>query len=118
MTALLLITAIRQKLMEENTKITDRIFERYPNIFDIRDWNGKLIKGSDDPKFTITFKDKKAFKDLFMRADLYAAANAYNDDRLSIDGDSLEALRLADHFVGLRLSLRGTITRELSANVQ
>ena len=82
------------------------IFEGHPKDFNICLWDGHLIEWSREPKFTLIFRDKAAFKKVIMNGDALTAGAAFIDNKLDIEGDIFAAVRLGDYLGGLNLSLR------------
>jgi cyclopropane-fatty-acyl-phospholipid synthase len=84
-------------------QILETVFEGHPKDFNIGLWDGTLIKWSDSPKFTLTFKDKTTFKRVLISSDAYKAGKAFVDGNVDITGDLFEAIKLSDHLSQLRL---------------
>lgn len=92
--------------MQKAQDILDKIFENYPRDFNIRLWNGHLIKSSKQPKFLLGFNDKAIFRKILLRGDAFTAGTAYIEGKIDIEGDIFEAIKLGDYLVSLKLSRR------------
>lgn len=65
-----------------------------------------MIEWSREPKFTLIFKNKAAFKKAILRGDAYTTGTEYIEGRLEIEGDIFEAIRLGDYLAQVKLSRR------------
>ena len=91
--------------MEKTVDILEKIFEKHPRDFNVRLWDGRLIEWSREPKFTLMFNDKKAFKKLLLTGDALTAGEAFIEKKLDIAGDIFEAVKLGDYLAELKLSM-------------
>ncbi len=90
--------------MQSAERFLEKVFEGHPKDFNIGLWDGSLIKWSDSPKFTLTFKDKGTFKKVMIASDAYKAGKAFIEGKVDITGDVFEAIKLADHLSQPRFS--------------
>ena len=92
--------------MQRAKDILEKVFADHPRDFNVKLWNGHLIEWSRRPKFTLTFKDKRTFRSMFLRGNAFTAGKAFVEGRLDIEGDIFEAIKLADYLSQLRLRRR------------
>ena len=83
-----------------------KIFEGYPKDFNIRLWNGHVIEWGNPAKFTLVFRDKATFRKILLRGDALTAGTAFIENKVDIEGDIFEAIKLADYLASLKLSYR------------
>lgn len=92
--------------MKKAVAILHRIFRDHPRDFNLKLWNGHLIEWTPCPKFTLIFNDKSALKKLLLNGDQFTAGELFINQRLDVEGDIFEAVKLGDHLSQLKLGRR------------
>lgn len=92
--------------MRRIRNILFKIFEDHPRDFNIRLWDGHLIEWCREPKFTLIFRDKKTFKNMLLNNNALTAGSAFIENKIDIEGDIFEAIRLGNYLSELKLSGR------------
>jgi cyclopropane-fatty-acyl-phospholipid synthase len=95
-------------LLERSASILKRIFADYsPVDFAVRLWDGSrpIVPATGAPRFTLAIKHPGALRRMFLPPSELNLGEAFIFDDFDIEGDTIAATELTDHFSTLKLSV-------------
>jgi cyclopropane-fatty-acyl-phospholipid synthase len=103
---------------EAAEQLVRRIFRDYTGAgCRVRLWDGREVIVGDGAAFTLAFHDPETFRDAVGSADAATLAEAYVDERLTIEGSLGEALKLGPYLGTVRLTAAETFATARRAGV-